>query len=111
MMLRHKNLTVFLKPPANQPGEKPAVTKEVELPRPRFAARLVNASPTINMRELTSIKALTAYVAHNQNVREATVRALLSAQFNVPTIEALNRKDYDAVIRYLVDLRVELETC
>ncbi|MBV8060388.1 MAG: hypothetical protein JO253_02540 [Alphaproteobacteria bacterium] len=102
-------MTVLLKTPANQPGEKPQSTKEVELPRPRFAARLVNAAPIINLRELTSIKALTAFVSHNQNIREETVRALVSAQFNVPAIEQLNRKDYDDVVRFLVDLRVEME--
>lgn len=111
MILRHKHITVTLGQPANDVGMQSAHYKEVELPRPRFAFSVIEEKPVINTRELVSIRSLTAYVAHNQNVREETVRKLVSAQFSIPGIEALHRSDYDAAIRFLVDLRVQLEVC
>ncbi|MBV8061103.1 MAG: hypothetical protein JO126_01525 [Alphaproteobacteria bacterium] len=83
---------------------------KVELPRTRFKARLVNTKGLMNKRELISVKALTAYVAHNQNVCEETVRAMLAAQFEVDTIDELRRDDYESVVRFLVDVQVELLT-
>lgn len=80
----------------------------VELPRSYFKARLINTTGLMNKREMVSIKALTAYVAHNQNVCEETVRAVLAAQFNVPTIDQLRRDDYEQVVRFLVDVQIEM---
>ena len=64
----------------------------------------------LNNRELCSVKAMTAYVAHNQNVRGETVHAFVEAEFNVGEIAQLRREDFDRVIAYLVDLRCDLMT-
>jgi len=63
---------------------------------------------TVTRNEITSIKALTAYVAYNKSVPEEVVTAYLHAEFNVPTIDKLRREDYEDVVKFLVDLRKEL---
>lgn len=78
--------------------------------------RVVVSSPSldldmignVNKNELTSITALTSYVAHNRNVPEDVVKSYLLAQFNVPEVTELRRADYERVIRFLVDLQVDL---
>jgi hypothetical protein len=84
-------------------ADMPAADNVVVFPRGN------KADPgAVNWRELTSIKALTAYVAHNQNVNEQTVNAIVEAEFNVDDIARLRRDDYERVIAYLVDLRCDL---
>lgn len=97
-------------PVATVAADMPASVGEykVELPRSRFKARLIDTTGLMNKRELVSIKALTAYVAYNQKVCEETVRAVLAAQFDVPTIDQLRRDDYERVIRFLVDVQMDL---
>lgn len=58
--------------------------------------------------ESKSVQALMAYVAHTQSADEATVRAIVEAQFNVESVTHLQRRDYDAVIRFLVDVQLDL---
>jgi aspartyl-tRNA synthetase len=65
---------------------------------------------SINRRELTSIRAMTAYVAHNQNVREETVRAFIKTEFGVETIAGIASADFERVIAFLTDLRCDLLT-
>ncbi len=62
----------------------------------------------INANELTSIKALTSYVAHNKCVPEDVVTAFVQAEFKVTSIADLRREDYERVIKFLVDLQVDL---
>jgi hypothetical protein len=62
----------------------------------------------VNRNELTSIKALTGYVAHNKGVPEDVVRNYLLAQFQVSEVTDLQRADYERVIRFLVDLQIDL---
>ena len=75
-----------------------------------FPARRLSASPSqhVNTRELCSIRAMAAYVAHNQNIREETVRAFIEAEFAVGDIAQLQRDDFERVIAYLVDLQCDL---
>jgi hypothetical protein len=77
----------------------------IEFPRPP-----VPTPNRLNRRELCSIKAMTAYVSHKQNVSEQTVRAIVESEFNVKDIEQLRRDDFERVIAYLVDLRCDLMT-
>lgn len=63
---------------------------------------------TVNRNELTSIKALTSYVAHNKRVSERVVCNCLLAQFQVPDVTQLQRHDYERVIKFLVDLQADL---
>jgi hypothetical protein len=62
---------------------------------------------TLNDNELKSVYALLAYVSHNENIRQETVQAIVEANFGVNHIEKLQHKDYEDVIRFLVDLRID----
>lgn len=57
----------------------------------------------LNKGEATSVRALVAYVAFNNNMKEQTVCAIVEAFFHVDEIRKLSSHDYDAVIKYLVD--------
>lgn len=61
----------------------------------------------INERELTSIYALLAYVAYNQNVRQETVQMIVEAQFGVDHVAKLYRHDYMRAIEFLVDMKLD----
>ena len=63
---------------------------------------------TLNANELKSIYALLAYVAYQQQVQQQTVAAILGTRFGVEEVTQLKTKDYEEVIRFLVDLNVEL---
>lgn len=62
---------------------------------------------TLNENELKSVYALLAFVAHNENARQETVQAIVEANFNVNHVSRLQQKDYEDVIRFLVDLRID----
>lgn len=57
--------------------------------------------------ELKSVYALFAWVANEQKAAEETVRAMTETRFNVETVTDLRQKDYDEVIKFLVDLRID----
>ncbi len=69
----------------------------------------LSAAPVerINERELHSIYALLAYVAHNQNVRQETVQMIVEAQFGVDNVAKIHRDDYMKAIEFLVDLKMD----
>jgi hypothetical protein len=62
---------------------------------------------SLNDSELKSVYALLAYVAHNENIPQETVQAIVEANFGVNHVARLQHKDYDEVIRFLVDLRID----
>ena len=62
----------------------------------------------LNHLELTSIEALLAYTAHNRNVSEDVVREAVISRFGVDDVKKLPAHAFDAVIRFLVDIQVEL---
>ena len=66
------------------------------------------SSLTLNDLELTSIRALVSYAAYHQNVSEALVAHVVSAEFGVADIEGLKRNSFDNAIRFLVDLQVDM---
>ncbi|GEM_PF-2872830 len=68
-------------------------------------AMLQGAVP-LNDNELKSVRALIAYTAHNQKAAEETVQAVLETGFGVDHYTKLQQKDYEEVIRFLVDLRL-----
>lgn len=77
---------------------------------PHFTTRIEPLpSPTdrINERELTSIYALLAYVAYNQNVRQETLQMIVEAEFGVDNVAKIQRKDYMRAIEFLVDLKLD----
>gem|GEM_PF-6615584 len=54
--------------------------------------------------ELVSVRALIGYVAHNRNANEIFVMKMLLDNFEVSRIEELPLDQYDAVIRFLINL-------
>jgi hypothetical protein len=61
----------------------------------------------LNDLELTSIRSLIAYVAHEQGASGATVAAMVDARFGADGMNQLHRKDYNEVVRFLVDLNIK----
>lgn len=61
----------------------------------------------INERELTSVYALLAYVAYNQNVRQETVQMIVEAEFGVDDVSKIRRNDYMTAIEFMVDLKMD----
>ena len=64
----------------------------------------------VNAIELQAIRNLFAWVAEEQDAAEETVESITAAHFGSDDVEDLARKDYDEVIRFLVDLRIH-ELC
>jgi len=61
----------------------------------------------LRANELQSIYALFAWVANEQGAAEETVQAMTETHFLVNDVTKLQQKDYDEVIRFLVDLRID----
>lgn len=61
----------------------------------------------VNERELTSIYALLAYVAHHQNVRQDTVQMIVEAEFGVDDVSRIRKTDYMNAVEFLVDLKMD----
>lgn len=75
---------------------------------PHFADKISTPQiECINDRELTSIHALLAYVAYNQNVRQETVQMIVEAEFHVDHVAKLRRQDYMRAVEFLVDLKMD----
>lgn len=97
---------------ATRAAEKPPVTVAralSQLGATRHVTDLAQ-SPTLsalNNHELTSVYALCAWVANEQDTAQETVQAMTEAQFGVNHVTKLQRKDYDEVIKFLVDLRID----
>jgi len=68
----------------------------------------LRAEEPLNENELKSVSALLAYTAHTQHADEKTVRAIVETKFGVKDVTALPQKNYDEVIRFLVDLQLDL---
>src|ERR1700722_4302975 len=94
--------------PITRSASRARSAKIVEFPRRRFPAPGASysqplAAGTVNQRELISIKALIAYVAHIKGVGEDIVRACLHTEFDIADSAALRHDDFDRAIRFLVD--------
>ncbi len=66
------------------------------------------SADTMSDRELTSIKALLAFMAHDHNISEESVREAVTSHFGVDDVKNLPRQKYDDVIRFLVDIQVDM---
>jgi len=85
----------------------------------KTAPKTAKATPQVTQRaqvfglqplqalELRSIYALFAWVANEQQAAPETVRSMTESRFGVAAIEQLRQKDYDEVIKFLVDLRLD----
>lgn len=72
-----------------------------------FSALKAREHKLLNHNELKTIYALLAYVSYNQHVRQDVVRHAIEKRFKVSDVNYLQQKDYDEVIRFLVDLRLD----
>ncbi len=61
----------------------------------------------MNEREMGVIHSLFAWVAAEQDTAPEIVREITEARFAGDEQGGLKRKDYDEVIRFLVDLRID----
>ena len=57
--------------------------------------------------ELRSVYALFAWVANEQRAATETVQSITEARFGIDDVSQLKKRDYDEVIRFLVDLRID----
>ena len=60
----------------------------------------------LRANELKSITALIAYIAHEQGVNELTVCAMLASALDVNDVANIPSREYDAAIKFLVDLNI-----
>ena len=68
------------------------------------AAGNTPALETLNTRELTAIGNLFVLAATEQDTTQEAIRSITAARFGAADIAAVPRKDYDDVIRFLVEL-------
>jgi hypothetical protein len=61
----------------------------------------------LNSYELQAIENLCAWVAKEQDAAPETVRSMTEASFGAHDVGAIPRKEYDEVIRFLLDLRLD----
>ena len=78
------------------------VSQDNETPSKRTVA-----GDVLSKLEQTSINALVAYTAFEHKVEEALVVSITTSHFGVDNISKIHRHDYDAAIRYLVDLNLK----
>lgn len=61
----------------------------------------------LRTNELQSLYALFAWIANEQGSAPETVRSMTETKFCVKDVTSLKQKDYDEVIKFLVDLRID----
>ncbi len=66
-----------------------------------------NSLDPMNPYEQTSIRALLAWAANEQKAAPETVQAVTEVRFGVDDVTHLQRKDYEDVIKFLIDLRLD----
>jgi hypothetical protein len=79
-------------------------------PGPKVTRVRSPAIEPLNAYELQAIQTLFTWVAVEQDRAEETVQGITAAHFGADDVRDLPRKDYDEVIRFLVDLRID-ELC
>ncbi len=81
------------------------MTKDI---KPMYVQISGKAEDTLNDLELTSIYALLAYTAHEHKLSEETIRNIVTQHFGVEDVTKLPMSKYDEVIKFLVDIQVEM---
>jgi hypothetical protein len=61
----------------------------------------------MNEYEMTSINALLVWAANEHHAPTETIKAVTEVRFGVPDVSKLPRKDYEEVIKFLIDLRLD----
>ncbi len=82
------------------------IRKAIEEAKPaeEYFAEQAKIEASLAKRELISIAAVVAYVAHTHKVSDEVVLSMLASHFGVNDVCNIQRRHYDAAIRYLVDL-------
>lgn len=62
---------------------------------------------TLQDNELRSIYTLFAWVSNEQHAAQETVRSMTEVHFGIDDVTKLKKRDYDEVIKFLVDLRID----
>jgi hypothetical protein len=62
---------------------------------------------SLRNNEFNSVHALLAWVATEQRIAPEIVQAITETRFNIADVTPLKQKDYDEVIKFLVDLRIK----
>lgn len=65
------------------------------------------ALQTMNERELGAIFSLFGWVAAEQDTAPETVREMTETHFETDDVAGMPSKNYDEVIRFLMDLRID----
>lgn len=65
-------------------------------------------SMPLNELELTSVRALVSYAASMRKLSETCIKKTVEQNFGVDDLTKIPRKDYDDVIRFLVDTQIEI---
>jgi hypothetical protein len=89
------------------PTKKQSARTDVEAAPPVTARVRSLALQSMNERELGAIYSLFEWVAAEQDTAPETVRGITEARFETADVAGLPRKDYDEVIRFLMDLRID----
>ena len=85
----------------------PGITGATEVP-PTVTTRVRSPGlEPLNRYELQAIENLFAWVAEEQDAAPETVRHITEARFGANDAGTLRRKDYDEVIEFLLDLRLD----
>ena len=61
----------------------------------------------MDKNQLKSLGALISYVSHEQNVDFETVKCIIEAKFGVDNIGQLKATNYDDIVRFIVDFRID----
>jgi hypothetical protein len=85
---------------------KPVRASQKNVPPVRARVRSV-ALQTMNERELGAIFCLFEWVASEQDTAPETVRTMTETHFETEDVTGMPSKDYDEVIRFLMDLRID----
>jgi hypothetical protein len=86
-----------------------ALADELSLPgleALRRKLKLLRATEALEEPEQVSIRALIAYVAYEKGANDEIVRTLVEKKFGVTDVNTIGADDYDAVVRFLVDLNI-----
>jgi hypothetical protein len=76
------------------------------LPAPNHYDPFADDYSLVVAHEANAIMTLVALVSSEQNMNEEVICALIAQRFRVPAIEQLQRRQYDEVVRYLIDLDI-----
>jgi hypothetical protein len=75
-------------------------------PSPNHYNPFADDCSPVAAHEANAIMTLVALVSSEQNMNEEVICELVAQRFRVPAIEQLQRRQYDEVVRYLIDLDI-----